>query len=221
MNSDNLVIAETGNPLEAAAESRKLWKAGSTLRVRFLEGDPAVHKRIEPIAHEWSQYANIKFQFVQSGGAEIRISFDPNSGSWSRLGTDSNFLAFLQRPSMNYGWLKPDTAEKEYRRVVLHEFGHALGLIHEHMSPSASIPWDEAKVFEYYKRTNKWDEAQTRAQVLTKGKADKFTRFDPQSIMLYAVPEELTVGNFAVGWNTELSASDKTFIAECYPFPKK
>jgi len=38
-------------------------------------------------------------------------------------------------PTMNYGWLKDDTDDVEYRRVVIHEFGHALGAIHEHQNP--------------------------------------------------------------------------------------
>lgn len=53
---------------------------------------------------------------------------------------------------MNYGWLYPDTPDQEYSRVVLHEFGHALGAIHEHQHPEAAIPWDKPKVYEYYAR---------------------------------------------------------------------
>ena len=39
---------------------------------------------------------------------------------------------------MNYGWLEPDTELREYQRVVRHEFGHALGMIHEHQNPAAA-----------------------------------------------------------------------------------
>ncbi len=50
------------------------------------------------------------------------------------------------------GWLEPDTPNDEYRRVVLHEFGHALGGIHEHQSPASGvIPWDKPKVYEIIK----------------------------------------------------------------------
>ena len=119
---------------------------------------------------------------------------------------------------MNLGWLKPNTADKEYRRVVLHEFGHALGLIHEHKQPNAQIPWNERAVIEYYRRTNGWDEAYTRSNVLNKEMVDSYTRFDPQSIMLYPVPKELTIGGFEIPWsNTELSELDKQFILQMYP----
>jgi serralysin len=44
-----------------------------------------------------------------------------------------------------------------------------------------------------------------------------FTKFDIESIMLYAIPNELTVGDFEVGWNTILSATDKEFMRQNYP----
>jgi serralysin len=40
---------------------------------------------------------------------------------------------------------------------------------------------------------------------------------DPKSIMQYPVPNELTIGDFEIGWNTELSEMDKIFIAKMYP----
>ena len=48
---------------------------------------------------------------------------------------------------MNYGWLTPESAQDEVRRVVLHEFGHALGLIHEHQNPKGGgIEWNRDAV---------------------------------------------------------------------------
>jgi len=217
VNPVNAPQFDPNDPLEGASETRWLWPNGKTITVCFLEGDPAVHKRIEPIAHEWSQYANLTFQFVKGPKADIRIAFDPKGGSWSYLGVQSTFFWFRNKPSMNYGWLTPDTAEREYRRVVLHEFGHALALVHEHLSPSATIPWDEQKVIDYFKRTNGWSPEQTRAQVLKRARADRFTRFDRDSIMLYHFPAELTTDGSSTPWNTELSAVDKEFIAQLYP----
>lgn len=214
INPNNDVASTT---IGAAANSLRFWPNGSTLRVAFLEGDPAVIKRVQPIIEEWSQYANIQFQFVNDPKAEIRVSFDRRTGSWSYVGVDC-LLPWLQgKPTLNLGWLKPNTAQAEYNRVVLHEFGHALGLIHEHLSPTATIPWDEAKVIAYYKRTQGWTEAYVRSNLLNKTHVDKFTPFDPQSIMLYAIDKSLTKDGSSTDWNTELSEKDKSFIAECYP----
>ena len=57
-----------------AALTGKLWKAGRTLRVRFLDGETKVQERVQPYAHVWSQVANLKFVFGDEADAEIRIS---------------------------------------------------------------------------------------------------------------------------------------------------
>jgi hypothetical protein len=182
-----------------------------------MDGVAGVQDRVVQHAKRWEEFANLKLEFVDSGNADIRISFK-ESGSWSYLGTDS-LVIDKGKPTMNYGWLTPTTSDTEYSRVVLHEFGHAFACIHEHQHPQAGIPWDEAMVFRYYSVTNGWDEGTTRRNVLDRYSASRtnFSDYDPTSIMQYSVPEELTVGDYAVGWNTDLSATDKTFIATMYP----
>lgn len=205
-------------PLALAALTGKLWKPGRTLRVRFLDGDPAIQKRIEPFAQEWTKYANIKFVFDNDPNAEIRISFR-QAGSWSYLGTDALTIPKNQ-PTMNYGWLTAATTTDEYSRVVTHEFGHALGCIHEHQNPATDIPWDKAAVYDYYGGPpNNWSKEQVDTNLFTRYGADitQFSAFDRASIMLYPIPNELTIGDFEVGWNRILSAMDKSYIATLYP----
>ena len=38
----------------------------------------------------------------------------------------------------------------EYERVVVHEFGHALGAIHEHQNPKGGIEWNLPAVYKYF-----------------------------------------------------------------------
>ena len=137
--------------LRAAVERLKLWENGRTLRVKFLDGMPEVQTKVQAIAKEWEALANLKLEFVASGTAQIRISFAEVDFSWSTVGTDALTVA-ASKPTMNYGWLEPSTSLREYQRVVRHEFGHALGMIHEHQNPAAlgQIPWDKPKVYAYY-----------------------------------------------------------------------
>ena len=201
---------------------KKLWEPGRTLHVRFLDGDPKVQKKVAEVAQEWSKYANIHFAFDNAPNAEIRISFS-QPGSWSYIGTDAKLIPQAQ-PTMNYGWLTPDTGDEEYSRVVLHEFGHAIGCIHEHQNPEQGIPWNEAAVLRYYMGPpNHWNEAQVRENLLKKYDRTTIsgTQFDKYSIMLYPVRKELTIGGFEVPWsNSVLSEQDKTFVATIYPYPK-
>jgi hypothetical protein len=208
-----------GMAARAAVERLRLWENGKRVRVRFLDGDSAVQQKIANIAPEWEQFTNLELDFVRDGAAEIRISFRDVGFSWSTVGTDAVSRP-RTLPSMNYGWLRPNTAEREYRRVVLHEFGHALGMIHEHQNPEAvgRIPWDRPRVYAYYARQG-WSQQDVDDNIFDVYERDdtNFTSFDSTSIMQYAVPDDLTVGSFAIGWNTELSNMDKDFMRRQYP----
>jgi hypothetical protein len=219
--SPGLGVAPLGG-FELAALTAKKWDNGRVLHVRFLDGDPLVQEKLQPLAHQWSDFCNIKFVFDNHPDAEIRISF-LSKGSWSYLGTDALSIP-KHEPTMNFGWLKPHTADDEYSRVVVHEFGHALGCIHEHQNPVTNIPWDKEVVYEYYAGPpNFWDRAKTDHNLFRRYGEDisQFSEFDKESIMLYAVPNRFTIGDFEVGFNRALSATDKSFIGTLYPKEQK
>jgi Astacin (Peptidase family M12A) len=203
----------------AAIERMKLWENGRHLRVKFLDGASGVQSKVADIAKEWEAIANIKLDFVSSGPAEIRISFAEQGFSWSTVGTDALTVAATDA-TMNFGWLEPDTELREYQRVVRHECGHALGMIHEHQNPDAEgqIPWDKPKVYAYYAQQG-WSHADVDSNIFEVYSEDStnHTAFDPTSIMEYAVPDALTIGSYAIGWNTEFSAADIEFMRRQYP----
>ncbi|MDQ3011312.1 MAG: M12 family metallopeptidase [Acidobacteriota bacterium] len=203
----------------AAVERMKLWENGRRLRVVFLDGVVEVKNKVTAIAKEWEAIANLTLDFISSGAAEIRISFAEQGFSWSTVGTDALTVA-SSRATMNYGWLEPNTSLREYQRVVRHEFGHALGMIHEHQNPAAlgQIPWDKEKVYAYYAQ-QKWSRADVDFNIFGVYAEDStnHTAFDPTSIMEYAIPDSLTVGSFSIGWNTTFSATDIEFMRRQYP----
>jgi hypothetical protein len=203
----------------AAVERLKLWENGRTLRVLFLDGQSTVQQKVAQIASEWEQVANLKLRFVTSGASELRISFLDKGFSWSTVGTDALTVPRTEA-TMNYGWLEPNTPTREYERVVRHEFGHALGMIHEHQNPDAlgAIPWDKPKVYAYYAQQG-WSRADVDHNLFAVYDRDEtnFSTFDPTSIMQYAVPDSLTIGSFAIGWNTALSQTDRDFMRGQYP----
>jgi hypothetical protein len=206
--------ARRGGPVRAITPIGKLWMNGSTLRVKFIGGNATERSTAKEQANWWTAHVNLKFEFDNSPGAEIRISFDANDGAWSYVGTDAKGIPANQA-TMNLGFLDGGTAG--------HEFGHAIGLAHEHQNPSGGIQWNEPVVIQALAGSpNFWDERTTRHNVLNKYTANQIngTDFDPESIMLYFFPAEWTLNGIGTKQNEVLSALDKQFAAGAKMYPK-
>lgn len=185
------------------------------LSVRFLDGDSLLKKKVEGYAKEWESHCGLRFAFSEDQKADITITF-LTSGCWSLIGTQS----LKRTPSMGLGWVTASSPEHEIRRAVLHEFGHALGLIHEHQNPNNNpIHWNKKIVYQYYAENFQWSEQKVDKNVFECYAENQLLagEFDSNSIMLYAFPAEFTVDGYSPRWNTELSEADKSFIISIYP----
>lgn len=198
-------------PMSMALVTSKKWEVGRRLRVAFLDGPKAGRDMVTRVAPEWSKYANLSFEFdADPKAAEIRVSFR-QQGAWSYIGTDALGIP-KSKPTMNFGFYD--------RATILHEFGHAIGGIHEHQHPAAGIPWDREKVYKFYAGPpNYWSRNQVDVNLFQRyaTTVTQFSRYDPKSILHYPVDPRLTVGGFKVDWNRELSETDKSYVATVYP----
>jgi serralysin len=208
----------------AALLNSAFWGRGARLTIGFLEAEAALHRRVASLAELWlaETGANLEFEFwievaLDPREADLRIAFQPDKGSWSYLGTYARDIA-RSEPTMNLGWMTLELDEDEARSVVLHEFGHAIGLIHEHLSPVGRIDWQVDQVVADLKRTQGWDEATIQANMFAPyDPAAVFaTDVDPQSIMMYPIPPEWTRNGFTTGFNTQLTENDKALVREAY-----
>jgi hypothetical protein len=99
--------------------------------------------------------------------------------------------------------------------ALLHELGHALGRLHEHINPDKSNPikWIKEKVYEYYKKFG-WSEADIDRNILAKGNSDELTvlPFDSESIMMYDIKPELNEGGIAYFRGNTYSDGDKEWF---------
>ena len=228
--------------LAAAFYQSKLWDPNSTIKVKFLDENPTIERtsknnmstkngEIDPLQKYFfdnpkititecvkqivkeriQPLVSLKFEFVdKNSDADIRISFDSTGGSWSELGTDAKNIS-PDKATMNLGWFDVST--------VMHEFGHVLGMIHEHQNPSGqTIDWNKQKVYEWANETQGWDKDMTDKNILNKYNKNQVngSSFDPLSIMLYFFPGDLTNNGKGTNQNLRLSGLDMEFINKKY-----
>lgn len=207
---------------DSAASRHLTWEPGITLKVKFMDGSPAKWEKVKRYAMEWTRYANINFAFFTPSdptppGPTIRISFQ-RQGHWSLIGSQAAHRNPAV-PTMNLNYRLFNKSDREIRRVVLHEFGHALGLWHEHQNPTIAFRWNKQEVYEHYRRRYGWSRSKVDANIFRK--LDKArvnaTAFDPASIMLYAFPSRFTLDGVVLRLNWDLSQTDKRQIARLYP----
>ena len=179
-----------GSGLKASGERRKLWHK-KTLNVCFVEKSRQEDEILE-LAQTWSKYCGIQFKKVTSRlGSDIRIGFKENEGAWSYVGTDCAEIP-LNESTMNLGFID--------RATVLHEFGHALGLIHEHQSPGdGGFEWNRQVVIkDCTGPPNFWDKETIRSNIFYRYKKSKIsgTKYDKKSIMHYRYTQLLHVRQY-------------------------
>ena len=222
INSDGSVsqVGVIQQGLTSATE--KMWNPGDIISVYLgTMTTDFVRNKVKQYAKTWEQYANIKFDFVNDmQSAKIRVGFFYNGQSWSLVGRDALSTA-ANYYTMNFGWFNDTTHDDEFSRVVIHEFGHVLGFLHEHKSPLSPLQWDVAKANQYFYDKNGWSAAEVNTQVISKYTQNNtnFSAYDPLSIMHYMIPQELLLSGAGTSLNTTVSPTDILYARLWYPFP--
>ena len=200
----------------------KKWTNGQELRVEFLSGTFFQQEQVREIAPIWSENANISFEFVQTGESDIRIEFhdDTTNLNNSYVGTDALSID-EDEETMNLSF-DESSGDLRIRQVILHEFGHALGLKHEHQHPENGINWDKEAVYEHFDtlpENQRWSRDKVDQNIFDILDRDQtnFSRYDSESIMHYSFPSNWTIDGFSAPWNSDLSDRDICFIGELYP----
>ena len=204
------------------AERSWLWPNGATLNVHFLDGTPAARRAVAEVAREWTEHANLTFAFFEPDDppptTHVLVTFDHHACS-SALGTSSQMMIARGDVSMTLCHMDTRIGTDVFQRIVLHEFGHAIGMHHEHQSPNAKFDWDKPFVYQYYRDLAGWNQHDVDMWVFRQVNPSlvNASEYDPLSVMQYSFPPEFTKNRQGIEGSHQLSPTDKAFAAKVYP----
>jgi len=133
-----LLVINSQIALSAVMVKKNLWPQNSQLNIVFLDGSEKLKSLVKTYSILWVKGSNLSLYFYSSlnnapKNKHIRISFEHHTGS--QLGNQKDNLSI--NPTMNLFALNSDQiSDSGAKRLILHEFGHALGFEHEFRNPN-------------------------------------------------------------------------------------
>lgn len=166
--------------------------------------------------NKWAPHINLKLEFTDKDDGDIRIKANNDLvGGVSYLGTDWKNYIGANEPTMEIGF--KDGLDEFTSTTVQHEFGHALGLHHEHQHPQATLDFN----WERLSQATAGEESPTFVDdnfaPLVNGLVT--SAYDQRSVMHYGFPEYYLHSGKTIKENSQLSDGDKAFARSLYPTP--
>ncbi|TKT93301.1 hypothetical protein [Dyadobacter frigoris] len=146
-------LKDTDKSIQTIIDRQHRWPTQTILKVCYIDRDKEeLAKKIFAIAFEWNKNQSIKLvlddpKYLSSCDGCIncvRVSTNSNrlpnelrvKSDWAAVGSELRSVTSTQKATVYFHKLE-NVVDKndEFRSRVLHEFGHVLGIMHEHQYP--------------------------------------------------------------------------------------
>jgi hypothetical protein len=200
------------------ANNFNFWRTGQIITVALLNGTKEQEAAILAIAKEWEAHGNIKFEAADAARAMVRISLGKADANYSLVGTDILQVkpseCTMQLDAALFGKKKD-----QFRKVVLHQFGHVLGMVHEFNPVDGGFQWDKPFIARTYNRAG-WSATDIQQNIygLYTHRITNGWRFDRSSIMHLGIALRHMNGGVPILNNYDISDGDKDWVSSRYPF---
>jgi len=193
-------------------EAIKHWLIPRDATVCFLNGTIEEQDLVKSLIekHYHAIDMAVRFRFVPPSDPDpifIRVKFT-TSGKSSFTYVGERF----DNPVVPTMVLQLAGRSNRYKQmVILHEFGHALGMDHHHQHPDSGIKWNEDRILPAY-----------RGQFCELKQFQVPVPYDRDSIMHYEIPKGMTTNlTEDIINNCVLSVGDKKHLMLMHPIPSK
>lgn len=227
--------------LESAVWKRSdAWKANDPgpwkLLVGLFDAEKDLRNEIMTEARKWTGPNGANLEFVETedvASAHIRIRVETDFND-SALGRQARHRKFSGTHTMRLGYLSNSrTNRRQRKRIIQHEFGHVLGLRHEHQHPDSGLTWRTNEIVADHLGKN-WGKCNTkdvtpaqleklceesvRSFYLSHSiSGHKLAEYDPDSVMLYTFPASFNDEGVEVSRLNLISPKDLDFAKRLYP----
>lgn len=205
------------------------WTTGQTITYKFFSGSVADQKKFENCIKVWAAYANLNFKKVDGNDFDVSVALLPctNGAAHGSSHVGRECLYFKNSNDAAVKVYVVGASDKDFRRVVLHEWGHVLGLLDEVMNPKCPLTWIESEIVKGYQEIGySLSDAQDLYD-MEYGHAVYYPSeiasygWDPTSIMMYPIEKNWNEEKQSYGVVYNLSNKDKEVISKLYPFGDK